>query len=68
MSNQKLIRKTLAISEDDMWALKFQALEAKQSLQGYLEANISMMAKHRGFAELIERNELLEIQLRKLSK
>ena len=68
MKTTKLIRKTLAISEDDMWVLKFQALEAKQSLQGYLEEQIKLIAANTSYAALIERNELLEIQLRKMAK
>ena len=64
----KLIRKTLTISEDDMWALKFQALEAKQSLQGYLENLIKRAAKDGPYEAQLEKNELLEIQLRKLAR
>ena len=64
----KLIRKTLAISEDDMKLLGHQAIDAGASKQSYLEDQIKLIAEHGPYEAQLERNELLEIQLRKLSK
>ena len=62
------LKRTLIIDKDDMKALRQQALDADMSTQSLLQGMIKQQVKHGSHEALVERNELLEIQLRKLAK